>query len=114
MYSFPYTILNMNDFHLLEPIDFDWDENNEQKIFKKHGLNRTEIEEIFYNYKLAIPDEAHSVHEIRYGLYGETNIGKILFAIFTIRDRRVRVISTRLANKKERLIYEKIKEDSKI
>lgn len=112
MYRFPYTILNMNDFHLLEPIDFDWDENNEPKILNKHGLNRQEIEETFYNYKFAIPDQAHSKEELRYGVYGQTDLGKILFIAFTVIDRRVRVISARLTNKKEREIYEEAKENS--
>ena len=114
MYSFPYTILNMDDFHLLEPIDFDWDENNESKIVKKHGVNRQEAEQVFLNFNILMPDQSHSDVELRYGLFGQTDQGKILFIVFTLRKLRVRIISARSANKKEKEIYEKIKKDSKV
>ena len=114
MYHFPYTILNMNDFQLSEPIDFDWDLNNEPKIFKKHGITRHEIEETFTNYKFAIPDESHSLAETRFGMYGQTDQGEILFIIFTIREPQVRVISARKTDKSERKIYEEAKENSEI
>ncbi len=114
MYRFPYTILNMNDFHLLEPIDFDWDENNEQKILNKHNIGKLEAEQVFLNFNILVPDDDHSSAELRYGLFGQTNNEKILFIAFTLRKQKVRIISARIAKKKEREVYEKIKKDSKI
>ncbi|MBI2414248.1 BrnT family toxin [candidate division WWE3 bacterium] len=39
---------------------------------------------------------------------GNTGIGRLLFIVFTLRGRKVRVISARDSNKKERKLYEKI------
>jgi uncharacterized DUF497 family protein len=86
---------------------FEWDEGNEQKSLLKHGVTRWEAEETFFNFNLLIPDFAHSQGEPRYHLLGETNSGRILLVVFTVRRSKIRVISSRLANKKERAIYAK-------
>ena len=98
---------NMNDPQLPEPIVFEWDSGNQSKSLKKHEITNQEAEETFFAYKLVIPDQRHSQTEPRFGLYGRTNSGKILFIAFTVRHRRVRIISARPADKKERRIYEK-------
>lgn len=85
---------------------FDWDEGNQSKSLKKHGITPLETEEAFFNFYLVFPDQWHSAGESRYGMYGQTNTGKILFIAFTIRGQRVRVISARPASKKERDTYE--------
>ena len=96
----------MNDPELPEPAIFEWDGGNQAKNLKKHGVSNQEIEEIFFRHKLIVPDQRHSKSEPRFGMYGQTNSGKTLFIAFTIRGHRVRIISARPANKKEREIYE--------
>jgi uncharacterized protein len=97
----------MNDPELPEPIMFEWDSGNKVKSLAKHGVTNQEAEETFFNYKLVAPDQRHSKTESRFGLYGKTDSEKILFIVFTIRGNRVRIISARLADKKERKIYGK-------
>lgn len=46
------------------------------------------------------------VSEERYGILAKANDEKVLFVSFTIREGKIRPISGRLANKKERMIYE--------
>lgn len=106
--SVEFSIYNiiMNRQELPEPIIFEWDKGNQAKSLEKHGISNQEAEETFFRPKLVIPDQRHSSVEPRFGMYGQTNGGKILFTAFTIRARRVRVISARPANKKEREIYE--------
>ncbi len=84
---------------------FNWDHGNEQKNFIKHGITILEAEETFYNPNFISHDTAHSQREKRYKLLGRTNNNKVLILAFTIRNNFVRVISSRLANKKERSIY---------
>lgn len=96
----------MLDIELPEPIIFEWDSGNQTKSLEKHGISVQEAEEAFYHYKLVIPDQRHSRIKVRLGMYGQTNAGKKLFIAFTIRNRRVRVVSARLADRKERKIYE--------
>ena len=86
---------------------FEWDEGNQQKSLTKHGVRPLESEEVFFNFNLLSYDPGHSQQEERYRLLGQSNGGRILFIIFTIRNNKIRVISSRLANKKERNIYAK-------
>ncbi|PJC66360.1 hypothetical protein CO018_02320, partial [Candidatus Beckwithbacteria bacterium CG_4_9_14_0_2_um_filter_47_11] len=51
-------------------------------------------------------DEKHSLKEKRYGVFGQTNNKRLLTIIFTIRNNKVRAISARDQNKKERKQYE--------
>ena len=46
------------------------------------------------------------VDEDRYGILAKDSIGKVLFICFTVRNNRIRPISGRVANKKERELYE--------
>ena len=91
---------------------FIWDEGNQQKSLLKHGVNPLESEEAFFNFNLLSPDPAHSRQEPRYRLLGQANNGRILFIIFTVRNNKARVISSRAANKKERQIYVKAAQTS--
>lgn len=86
---------------------FDWDDGNVYKNRDKHGLDYWIIEEIFFNNPLLIyQDIKHSTQECRCYALGSSNNGEKLFVVFTLRERKIRVISARLMNKKERAIYE--------
>ncbi len=92
---------------LPDSIEFEWDKGNIDKNLKKHGVCDKESEEVFYNKPVfLLLDVRHSTRrEIRYYALGKTNENKILFLSFTVRKNRIRIISSRLANKKERKIY---------
>ena len=85
---------------------FEWDKANQSKSLDKHGITLLETEEAFFNFYVVFPDQRHSLAESRFGMYGKTNAGKVLFIAFTIRGQRTRVISVRPASKKERKTYE--------
>ena len=94
---------------------FDWDDGNFYKNEKKHGITWQEIEEVFFNKPLIVnEDEKHSQQEARCLSLGITNKGKMLFVAFTKREEKLRVISARLMNKKERIYYEKAQRDTKV
>lgn len=86
--------------------DFDWDEGNRDKNWVNHLVSTGECEEIFFNLPLLLqPDPAHSITEARYFVLGQTNAGRHLFIVFTIRSDKIRVISARDMSKKERGAY---------
>jgi hypothetical protein len=86
---------------------FEWDENNRDKNWDKHEVMPGECEEVFFNLPLLLQsDDAHSQKEPRYYVLGHTIAGRRLFIAFTIRTDKIRVISARDMNKKERKIYE--------
>jgi len=86
---------------------FDWNKGNIEKNWEKHKVAYIECEEVFFNKPLIVKeDEPHSVTESRYYALGKTDTGRLLFMVFTIRGRKIRVISARDMNKKERSIYD--------
>lgn len=96
-------------------IGFDWDEGNAFKNWDKHRVTAMECEEVFFNKPLLISGDArHSDKEKRFYFLGRTHPNRFLFGVCTIRQKMIRVISTRDMNQKERQLYEKeiIKENS--
>lgn len=92
---------------LRTPIAFEWDGGNSGKSFKKHKVTDEECEEIFFDSEKRIArDVLHSGTEDRYLLIGETRSKRLLLVVFTSRKNKVRVISARDLNKKERHLYE--------
>lgn len=93
---------------LPEPIAFNWDQFNTNKILIKHHLEPNIIEEAFFDTnKKILKDTLHSEQEKRYVLLGKTNNHKILFIVFTLRNKQIRVISARPLNKSKKHLYEK-------
>ena len=96
--------------HLPDPIEFQWDSGNMDKNFTKHNLTTKQIEEAFLGERPHIMEDIrHSLAEKRYMLWNTSMVGQYLSIIFTIRSSKVRVISARPMNKKERSAYEKTK-----
>lgn len=93
---------------LPEPVAFEWDKGNLDKNFKKHKVTNKEVEEVFESKPIFIfKDEKHSAKEKRQMIWGKTDRDRMLSIIFTVRENKVRVISARDMNKKERREYEK-------
>ena len=91
-------------------LEFEWDEGNIHKSYMKHGILPNEAEEIFVdNHVIVYDDKTHSVVEKRFVAVGKSKGGKLLFIIYTMRKEKIRVISARPADKKERRLYEKTK-----
>lgn len=91
---------------LLQATEFQWDQGNLEKNWLKHGVSPLECEEIFFNQPLVVsPDVQHSDREERFYALGRTDVDRYLFIVFTVRGRRLRVISARTMSRKERKIY---------
>ena len=101
-------IYNMNDLDkALSAAEFEWDQANIEKNGERHRVAYVECEEVLLNWEFIISkDTAHSATEDRYRVLGKTDEGRILFLAFTLRGEKVRVITARDANKKERKAYE--------
>ena len=95
-------------FDFSEITSFQWDRGNLEKSQQKHGVRLKETEEIFLDENvLFVEDVKHSQKEQRYIAIGQTAQKVVLLVVFTFRGKRIRVISARHANKKERSEYEK-------
>lgn len=88
---------------LSRTVGFEWDAGNARKSDDRHGVSRGEAEQVFTNEPLlVVHDLKHSGAEARWRALGKTPAGRALHVIFTIRINRIRVISARDMNPKER------------
>lgn len=86
---------------------FDWDEWNINKSEIKHGVTAIECEQVFWSKPIIIVhDASHSQVEERYIALGRTYRKRQLCIAFTMRSKKIRVISARPMSRKERKIYE--------
>ena len=89
---------------------FDWDQWNIQKNEIKHGVSSLEAESAFFDDDhLVFDDIKHSSVEKRFILLGKSIESRILLIGFTYRKDKIRIITARVASKKEKAIYEKEK-----
>ena len=85
---------------------FDWSGGNAEKNWQSHQVTPLESEQVFFNTPLLCgADEEHSQKESRFYVLGQTDEGRELFVAFTLRGKRLRVISARNMSRKERRIY---------
>ena len=84
---------------LVNCIGFEWDKGNSQKNGVRHRVTKGECEQVFFNEPIiAFNDEKHSQEENRWYLLGRTDSEKLLFVVFTVRNKLIRVISARDMN----------------
>ena len=88
-------------------IRFEWDANKAKANLGKHGISFEEASTVFGDQRsLAIPDPAHSAVEDRFVIIGTSHRGKLLVVVHTERGDNIRIISARLASRRERKTYE--------
>lgn len=91
---------------LSEFIGFEWDKGNKDKNWIKHKVSDIESEEVFFNVPLVVfPSKAETKVEDRYYVLGKNDEERSLFVVFTKRDDKIRIISARDMNRKERKCY---------
>lgn len=92
---------------LAECEGFDWDDANAGKIWERHQVTPAESEEVFFNRPLLVgDDEMHSASEERFYGLGQSDAGRLLFVVFTLRGHLIRMISARDMSRKERKVYQ--------
>ena len=102
VYSIP-----MPDITTVPEFDgFDWSGGNAEKNWERHQVTPLEAEQVFFNTPvLAGADVDHSQREKRFYALGQTDEGRELFVAFTLRAKRLRVVSVRDMSRKERRVY---------
>ena len=83
---------------------FEWDDKKAAINLQKHGVSFETAILVFQDEdRIELYDSAHSADEDRYNTIGL--VEDILFVVYTERKNRVRIISARPANRKERSMY---------
>jgi uncharacterized protein len=86
---------------------FEWNPAKASSNQAKHGVSFVEASTVFGDtLSLTIPDPDHSVGEVRYVLLGQSLHGRLLVVSYTEESDIIRIISARLATRRERQKYE--------
>ena len=88
-------------------MEFEWDEDKASTNERKHGVTFAEAMTVFGD-SLALTgyDPTHSDDEDRYITMGTSAMGRLLIVSHTDRAEKVRIISARVASRRERKDYE--------
>ncbi|MGH7563042.1 MAG: BrnT family toxin [Gemmatimonadota bacterium] len=87
--------------------EFEWDPAKADKNLRKHGVSFDEASTVFGDpLNLLMLDLDHSESEQRYLLLGMSTQRRLLVVAFAERPPRTRLISARLATRRERKKYE--------
>ena len=90
-----------------EETEFEWDAGNTEKNWLRHQVSQAECEQVFFNRPFVVTEDAlHSHNEVRFYAWGQTDAGRLLLAVYTLRGEKVRVISARDMTRRERREYE--------
>lgn len=84
---------------------FEWDEGKNSTNQAKHGIRFEDILEVFDYPMLTKVDDRFDYGEVRYIGIGKNQIAVFFTIVYTKREPKIRIISARKANKKERKLY---------
>jgi len=88
-------------------VQFEWDRKKAANNFRKHKVSFDEAVTVFYDpLSATFNDPEHSIGEERYITVGYSSTRRLLVVSYTARDDRIRIISTRRANTKEKRRHE--------
>lgn len=97
----------------MDDYDFQWDSRKSNSNAKKHGVSFSEAASVFSD-ALArlIPDPDSSYGEERFVILGQSMANRLLLVCHCYRDQgnKIRIISARKADKRERKIYEEFRD----
>lgn len=86
-------------------MEFEWDEEKNKANQRKHRISFEEAAEIFCYPMYELVDTRFDYGEERFIAIGRNNQMLILTVVYTERETRIRIISTRRANKQEKQLY---------
>jgi uncharacterized DUF497 family protein len=85
---------------------FEWDDGNSDKNWLRHEARQAEAEQALLNKPLVVNVTGkHGGAEPRFIALGQSDAGRLLTVVFTVRGKLVRVISARAMSKRERKRY---------
>lgn len=86
---------------------FEWDPLKAKLNLRKHRVSFEEASTALLDpLSRTATDPSHSVEEHRFITFGTSARGRLLVVSYTERDAEIRLISARLATRREREIYE--------
>lgn len=100
----------------MQDLEFEWDEDNELKLWQRHRVTSDEAEEVFFNRNFVRFSRWASTprgdEEQRFLVLGSTDAGRRLLVVFVNKERkkkgrRIRILSARNMTPREASSYKK-------
>ncbi|HUX44351.1 MAG TPA: BrnT family toxin [Terracidiphilus sp.] len=88
----------------MDNVNFDWDGANIGHI-AEHDVKPDEAEEVLLGDPLDFAFQPEEGSEERWAYLGETNTGRILQVVITLRSEKIRVVTAYDASKHEKRLY---------
>ena len=86
-------------------MEFDWDRAKNEANRKKHGISFDKAKHIFDGPTLTRADDRQDYGENRHISLGVLSRDAVLLVVHTERGDKIRLISARKANRRERKVY---------
>jgi uncharacterized DUF497 family protein len=87
-------------------VEFEWDERKARTNLRRHRVDFADAATAFEDDRaVTVTDE--NPDEERFSTIGLDALGRVLVVIYTVRGKRIRIISARRATGRERAEYEK-------
>jgi len=83
---------------------YEWDEQKRQVNVQKHGIDFSDVSELFYGDVVILPDDRFDYGETRFIVIGILK-RQVSVVTYTERSENIRIISARKATKNEQLNY---------
>jgi uncharacterized protein len=83
---------------------FDWDDANIGHI-AEHGVTPEEAEDVLLGDSLDLNFQADEGDEERWSYLGQTNSGRILQVVITLRGEKIRVVTAFDASRQDKALY---------
>lgn len=88
-------------------LNFNWDNEKAKVNIRKHGVSFKDAATVFDDpFSITLDDTLHSQEEDRFLIIGYSQQQKLLVVVYTYRGNNIRIISARIATRRERKIYE--------
>lgn len=83
---------------------YEWDKKKSQSNYEKHGLSFEDAELVFLSKTVTFLDDREDYGEERFITMGELK-KRVVIIVHTLREHKIRIISMRKANEREKKIY---------
>ena len=93
-------------------MEFDWDKENIRHL-ARHDVSPAEAEQVLQNRPVDLGTELRNGEE-RIAQVGETDAGRLLIAVSTMRGKKIRIITTWPAKERLRLYFQTQKRNGNV
>lgn len=95
-----------------DSIEIEWDPFKNSRNQAKHGLSFEDAILVFRGETVIVLDDRYDYGEVRYSVFGELG-GRGIVVTYTNRASRIRIISMRRTNNREKKYYQKRLEENR-